>query len=67
MVDPEVETRALNIHFPPRLLLMPLSLFPESGAARELSEFFLSSGSRSEQDNAGERGEVLRRYCLVPA
>ena len=45
-VDPEVETRALNIHFPPRLLLMPLSLFPESGAARELSEFFLSSGLR---------------------
>lgn len=45
-VDPEVKTRALNIHFPPRLLLMPLSLFPESGAARELSEFFLSSGSR---------------------
>ena len=27
-VDPEVKTRALNIHFPPRLLLMPSSIYP---------------------------------------
>ena len=43
-VDPEVETSALNIHFPPRLLLMPSSVYP--GADCELSEFFLSGGVR---------------------
>ena len=64
-VDPEVETRALNIHFPPRLLLMPLSLFPESGAGAV--GVFSVVRLASEQDNAGERGEVLRRYYLVPA
>ena len=39
-VDPEVKTRALNIHFPPRLLLMPLSLFRSPARRGSCRSFF---------------------------
>ena len=54
-VDPEVETRALNIHFPPRLLLMPQSLFTDP-AVGEISGFFLSSGTRPNRISREDAG-----------